>query len=149
RDFQEDKNFSWRKDMVLFDEVEVSISMPSLEKVHAKGAGKLNFRGFTSDDVEIELLGAFRARGELTAHHLLVDIKGASELELTGEANNLDATIAGASRLKAYDFVVKDATVETVGVSSAQLTASGILELKEGVGSSIRYKGNPEEVKKN
>lgn len=149
RDFQEDKNFSWRKDMVLFDEVEVSISMPSLEKLHAKGAGKLNFRGFTSDDVEIELLGAFRARGELTAHHLLVDIKGASELELTGEANNLDATIAGASRLKAYDFVVKDATVETVGVSSAQLTASGMLELKEGVGSSIRYKGNPEEVKKN
>ncbi|GCC53045.1 PspC domain-containing protein [Chryseotalea sanaruensis] len=149
RDFKEDKNFSWRKDMVLFDEVEISISMPNLEKMQAKGAGKINFRDFTSDDVEIELLGAFRARGQLTAHHLLVDIKGASELELSGEANNLDATIAGASRLKAYDFEVRDAIVETIGVSSAQLTASGLLELKEGVGSSIRYRGNPEEVKKN
>ncbi len=149
RDFQEDKNFSWRKDMVLFDEVEVSIAMPRLEKIQAKGAGKLNFRDFTSDDVEIELLGAFRARGDLTAHHLLVDIKGASELELTGEANNLDATITGASRLKAYNFEVRDAIVETVGVSSAQIMATGVLELNEGVGSSIKYRGNPEEVKKN
>lgn len=149
RDFQEDKNFNWRKDMVLFDEVEVSISMPRIEKIQAKGAGKLNFRDFTSDDVEIELLGAFRARGDLTAHHLLVDIKGASELELTGEANNLDATITGASRLKAYNFEVRDAIVETVGVSSAQIMATGVLELNEGVGSSIKYRGNPEEVKKN
>ncbi len=149
RDFDDDKNFNWKKDMVMFDEIEVNISMPNLEKIQAKGAGKLNFRDFTSDDVEIELLGAFRARGQLTAHHLLVDIKGASELELSGEGNNLDATITGASRLKAYDYEVQDATIETLGVSSARINATGILELKEGVGSSINYRGNPAEVKKN
>lgn len=148
-EFDDRKEFNWRKEMTIFDEVEISISMPSLEKIQAKGAGKVNFSDFVSDDVELELLGAFRSRGKLTAHHVLVDIKGASELELSGQTNNLEATIAGASRLKAYDFETKDAIIETIGVSSARVSVSGILEMKEGVGSSINYRGNPAEVKKN
>lgn len=148
-EFDDRKEFNWRKEMTIFDEVEISISMPSLEKIQAKGAGKVNFSNFVSDDVELELLGAFRSRGQLTAHHVLVDIKGASELELSGETNNLEATISGASRLKAYDFETKDAIIETIGVSSARVSVSGILEMKEGVGSSINYRGNPAEIKKN
>jgi hypothetical protein len=147
-EFDDRKEFNWRKEMTIFDEVEISISMPSLEKIQAKGAGKVNFSDFVSDDVELELLGAFRSRGQLTAHHVLVDIKGASELELSGQTNNLEATISGASRLKAYDFETKDAIIETIGVSSARVSVSGILEMKEGVGSSINYRGNPTEVKK-
>lgn len=148
-EFDDRKEFNWKKEMTIFDEVEISISMPSLEKIQAKGAGKVNFSDFVSDDVELELLGAFRSRGKLTAHHVLVDIKGASELELSGQTNNLEATIAGASRLKAYDFETTDAIIETIGVSSARVSVSGILEMKEGVGSSISYRGNPTEVKKN
>lgn len=76
-------------------------------------------------------------------------MKGASELELSGEGNNLEVSITGASRLKAYDFQVKDAIIETVGVSSARVHVTGILEMKEGVGSTISYRGDPSEIKKN
>ena len=149
KDFDDRKEFNWRKEMVIFDEVEINVTMPSLEKIQAKGAGKINFREFVSDDLELEFLGAFRGRGQVTSHNLLVDIKGASELELSGESNNLEATITGASRLKAYDFETEDAIIETVGVSSARVFVTGILEMKEGVGSTISYRGNPTEVKKN
>jgi phage shock protein PspC (stress-responsive transcriptional regulator) len=149
REFDNRKNFDWKNPVLQTDEVEISISMPSLEKIEAKGAGKITFHDFTADDLEIELLGAFRARGNnVTAHHMLVAIKGASELELTGEGNNLEASIAGASKLKAYDFEVDDAVIETLGVSSARVTVTGTLDLKEGVGSSITYRGNPTEVRK-
>ncbi len=149
RNFKENKNFSWKKDMALFYEVEVNITVPSLEKVHAKGAGKLVFRNIVSDDLEVALVGAFKARGQLTVHHLSVEATGASEVEISGEGNNLEASITGASRLKAYDFEVQDATVETSGVSSARIYVTGVLDISEGVGSTISYRGNPAEVRKN
>jgi phage shock protein PspC (stress-responsive transcriptional regulator) len=148
RNFDEGKHLNWDKNIKLFDEVELKITMPSLEKITAKGAGKVSFFNFVSDDLEINLLGAFKGRGDITAHNLLVDMKGASELELVGEGNNFEASITGASRLKAYDFATQDAIIETVGVSSARVNVSGLLEMKEGIGSSISYRGNPSEVKK-
>ena len=147
--FDNNETFDWKKDMVLFDEVEVNITMPSIEKLQAKGAGKINMQDFTSDDLEIDLAGAFKGRARVTAHSLTVDIKGASELELSGEGNNLEAIIAGASRLRAYDFEAQDAVIETVGLSSARVSVTGTLETKESVGSSISHRGNPTEIKKN
>jgi phage shock protein PspC (stress-responsive transcriptional regulator) len=149
RNFKENKDFSWKKDIALFDEVEVNITVPSVEKVEAKGAGKLVFRNIVSDDLEVALVGAFKAHGRLTVHHLSVDVTGASELDIAGEGNNLEATITGASRLKAYDFEVTDATIETSGVSSARIYVTGVLDMDEGVGSTISYRGNPAEVRKN
>jgi phage shock protein PspC (stress-responsive transcriptional regulator) len=149
RNFDDRKDFSWKDNVIQFDEVEISIGVPSLEKLEAKGAGKITFSDFTSDDLEVGLLGAFRSRGSnLTVHNMLVNIKGASELELSGEGNNLEASITGASKLKAYDYEVEDAFVETVGVSSARVTVTGTLDIKEGVGSTITYRGNPAEIRK-
>jgi hypothetical protein len=82
----------------------------------------------------------------LSADRLNVNLTGSAKLELIGNANSLDALVQGASTLKAFDFNVQNATLETTSASSAKVTVSGRLEMKEGISSKISYRGDPQEV---
>jgi carbon monoxide dehydrogenase subunit G len=77
-----------------------------------------------------------------------VSLAGASELELRGEGETMEATIQGASQLKAYDFHTKNATIEANGASSAKVFVTERLEIKEGIASKVSYRGEPTMVVK-
>jgi hypothetical protein len=85
-------------------------------------------------------------KGELHVRNITINLSGASKLDLRGTANTMDATVQGASQLRAYDFTTQDAIVEANGASSAKVTVNGRLEMKEGVASKISYRGKPEEL---
>ncbi|HEY3402757.1 MAG TPA: PspC domain-containing protein [Ohtaekwangia sp.] len=147
-DYSDHGNFSWGKDFLESHEIQINITMPELERLEAKGAGKINFEDFTSPDIEIELLGAMKARGDIQSKNVTVNLSGASELELNGTAATLEATVQGASSLLADDFEVRDATVEVNGASSAKVNVTGTLEMQEGIASDIDYRGNPKVIKR-
>ncbi len=96
--------------------------------------------------MRIKILGAIKARGNINAREMSVYLSGASELELRGEGNNLDAKVLGASKLNAYDYRAKNALVEANGASKASVYVTGRLEINEGLASKVSYKGNPTEV---
>jgi phage shock protein PspC (stress-responsive transcriptional regulator) len=147
--YSETTSIDWTTSPFETTKLKIRISMPGIESFEGKGAGKIAIEGFTCNDLDITLTGAMKGRGNITAHNLTVNLVGASELELNGDANNLEAKLAGASKLKAYDFETQDATVDVVGVSSAKLFVTNVLEINESVGSKVSYRGNPTEVKKN
>jgi hypothetical protein len=120
--------------------------MPELESLELKGAGDVTLRDFTSDRLDIEAMGALDIKGQMNVQNLTVQLDGASKLELRGSGNNLDATVQGASQLRAYDFTTENVIVEANGVSSAKVYATNRIELREGVASKISYRGNPAEV---
>jgi phage shock protein PspC (stress-responsive transcriptional regulator) len=145
--YNEDRKV-WRKNLLDMDhEIQIDITMPEVSKLQAKGAGKIRMNNFNADHLDIDLTGAINLEGKFDAKDLTIDLTGASQLDLEGQGETMDATIQGASSLKAYEFKVKDASVEVNGASSAQVNVTGTLDMEEGITSSIEYKGRPDVTK--
>lgn len=149
-DYQRNKNFDWEdwdaKGLTL-QEMEIIITMPTLERVEAMGVGNIRFEDFSGEDMEIETRGPVRVRGELAAGKLTIKLTGKSEADLSGTARNLTARVEFASRLRAYDLKARDAFVEVNGASSAKVYVEGTLEMEEGIASDVDYRGNPHVVR--
>jgi phage shock protein PspC (stress-responsive transcriptional regulator) len=146
-DYNEDRKV-WRKDLLNMDhEIQIDITMPEMERIEAKGAGKIKLSNFNADHLDIDLTGAIALDGRLDVRAINIDLTGASQVELEGKGETMDAAIQGASTLKAYEFKVQDASVEVNGASSAKVNVTGTLVMDEGIASNIEYKGHPRVTK--
>lgn len=135
------------KNLPSFDETKITITLPELKGLKLKGAGKVDVENFNVEVLDIEVFGPVSVTGNnLTADRLNVNLTGNAKLELFGHGNSIDALVQGASTLKAFDFSVENATLETTSASSAKVTVNGRLEMKEGISSKISYRGDPHEV---
>jgi phage shock protein PspC (stress-responsive transcriptional regulator) len=141
--YQGKKEFNWKLKDIDIDEVEIVVTMPDLERIEANGVGKIRIDDFSTDNLELELRGPVKLKGNINSHNLSVNLTGAAEAEISGHANNLDARIEFASKLRAYNLEVQDAFVETSGASSAKVNVNGNLEMEQGVASEIDYRGHP------
>ncbi|HEY0744623.1 MAG TPA: PspC domain-containing protein [Chryseosolibacter sp.] len=139
---------NWEVNDLGIEEMRINVTMPGLEKLEATGFGSIRFDNFNGDDMEIESRGPIKIRGELGVQELSINLTGKSEAELSGHANNLNARIELASKLRAYNLNVVDAMVEVSGASNAKVNVSANLEIEEGVASSVDYRGNPNVVKR-
>lgn len=148
-DYDGKKQFNFDLDHIDKDEVRINITMPSLERLEAVGFGSIHFDDLLIDDLEISLKGPIRARGKITAENVVVTLNGNAEADLSGTAKSLSAEVKFASRLRAYNLEVRDATVEASGASSAKVNVTGRLELEEGIASDIDFRGNPEVIRRN
>jgi hypothetical protein len=147
-EYQGTKKFNWNNKDLNIDDMRINIIMPSLEKLEATGMGSIRFEDFGDTDMEIESRGPIQIRGELRAQNLTINLTGKSEADLSGSATNLNARLELASKLRAYNLDVVDAMVEVSGASSAKVSVSGALEIEEGMGSNVDYRGNPSVVKR-
>ncbi|HYC84362.1 MAG TPA: head GIN domain-containing protein, partial [Chryseosolibacter sp.] len=144
----EGKNVNWGLKNLNIDDMRINITMPALRKLEATGMGSIRFDNFHLDDMEIESRGPVNIRGEISTRRLTLTLNGKSELELSGNADNLDARLELASKLRAYSLNVTEAIVEVSGGSSAKVNVSGNLEIEEGVASEVDYRGSPNVVKR-
>jgi len=142
------KDFDWDVPMIHEDEIRINITMPALEKIEAEGYGKIEFENFESDNIDIDLRGPVKLRGDINTRDLVINLTGKSEADLSGHATNLDAELQFASKLRAYNLEVEDAIVEASGASSAKVNVSKSLEMEEGLASDIDYRGNPHVIKR-
>jgi hypothetical protein len=143
------KKFKWDAANVMdMDEMRINITMPTLRKIEGEGYGSIHFDRFESDNLSIELRGPVKLRGELEAKDVVVHMTGKAEAELSGRADNLDAELQFASRLKAYNLEVQDALIEVNGASTAKVNVRQNLEIEEGLASDVDYRGNPNVTKR-
>lgn len=139
------KKYNW-KDLPDLDETKITIVLPELKGLTLKGVGDVKIENFNVGDLDIEAFGPVSVKGTVTANRVNVNLAGTAKLELFGRGSSMDALVQGASSLKAFDFSVDNAMVETTSASSAKVTVSGRLEMKEGISSKISYRGSPTEV---
>lgn len=123
---------------ILDPQVKIIITMPTLEAIKLGGITKAYLDGFEGDHVAIDLSGSSRSEFKVNYKEVEVNMSGDSKLELSGEGNFLDADLSGASRLLAEDFIVKDATIETSGISSATVNVSNSLNENTSGASTIQ-----------
>jgi phage shock protein PspC (stress-responsive transcriptional regulator) len=140
------KKVDWSLKNLNIEEVQITITMPRIEKIEAVGVGTIRMDDFTSDDLDIDLRGPVKLRSELIAHNLTLNLSGSSEADLSGQVSNLNARVELASKLRAYNLEAQDAFIETSGASNAKVNVKGTLEMEEGLSSKIDYRGNPQNV---
>jgi phage shock protein PspC (stress-responsive transcriptional regulator) len=142
-DYEGSNRNNWNFNHYKVEKLEIHITMPNIEKLEALGVGTIRLDDFKSHDLNIELQGPIKLKGELDAQNIKIALTGNSEADLSGSAHKLNATIELASKLKAYNLEVTDAFIETSGASSAKVNVTGTLEMEKGVSSKIEYRGNP------
>lgn len=147
-EYRSNNKLFWKRDLIGGDEVQITVTMPNLRELDVKGAGRLRFRGFDEEEVDIKLMGAVVGDGDLHAGTLHLGLTGASFLDLSGSGRFMEADLVGASGLRAYGYEVGHCVVEAHGASSARVHATETLEISKGVASSVSHKGNPEVIRR-
>jgi phage shock protein PspC (stress-responsive transcriptional regulator) len=142
-DYNGKRDFDWKLPDLKIQELEIIITTPRLKKIEAVGYGNIRMDDFHFDDLYIDLRGPIKLRGDIAANNLTISLTGASEVDLSGSAHNMNAQLELASRLRAYNLEVQDAFVETSGSSTAKVNVRGNLEIEQGISSDIDYRGNP------
>jgi phage shock protein PspC (stress-responsive transcriptional regulator) len=145
-DFERNEDINW-DDFDLrrlpVEEMEIVVTMPSLERLEAMGLGSVQFEDLTGERLEVEVRGPVKVRGDMNVGEVTIRLTGKSEADLSGTAGSMTARVEFASRLRAYDLVADDAVVEVEGASTAKVNVKGTLEMEEGVASDIDYRGDP------
>lgn len=134
-------DWKWWKNKDL-KKIKIFIEMPELEYLLVRGACEGEVRGFDTEDMSFEIVGASEVLADISPEYLDVDIAGASELTLTGRAESLEANVVGASELYAFDFIVEDADVNAIGASTIKVYAKNELKADAIGASTIRYRGS-------
>ena len=152
-DFERDRNadFDWENwdlKALPVDEVEIVVTMPSLERIEAMGLGSLQLDEYSGQSLAIEARGPVDITGAINVETLTLRLTGNAEAELSGKAGNMNASVEFASRLRAYDLQANNALVEVNGASSAKVHVTGTLEMEEGTASDIDFRGNPQVVRR-
>jgi phage shock protein PspC (stress-responsive transcriptional regulator) len=124
-------------------QIEIFITMPTLEAISLAGATNASIKGFTDrNDMDVQLSGAAQAKMNVEANQITLELTGASQLELDGEAYHLDATVNSASKLEAYGMSVRRADLEVNSAGGAEVNVTEDLNAEANSGGQIRYKGS-------
>lgn len=147
-DYNGKKKFDWKVEDLKIEEVEIIITMPSIEKLEATGVGNIRLDEVSTHEINIDLRGPVKLKGDVETHNLTINLSGSADATLNGRTHNLNARVELASSLRAYNLEAHDAFVETSGASSAKVNVSNSLEMDEGIASKIDYRGNPTVTKR-
>ncbi|MFW9835500.1 MAG: head GIN domain-containing protein [Candidatus Thorarchaeota archaeon] len=124
--------------------LEATVTMPKLHDLEVSGASRGTISGFESnEDFNIDVSGASKVSGDITAGNTYFDVSGASTLELEGTAGDMEADVSGASHFYLEDFSVNDADVNMSGASSGTVNVNEILDVDLSGASNLKYVGTP------
>jgi hypothetical protein len=105
-------------------DVRVQVAASALDSVKIGGTG----------DVEL---------GTLDLPELVLEIEGAGEVQASGTADRLDATIQGAGDTDLDELAVREARIVVQGAGEARVNVSERLDVKVQGAADVVYRGDP------
>ena len=126
--------------------IEFAITSLNLRQLTVYGASKIETADnqvLSQPNFALDLNGAAEADLHLNVQTLVIDAKGASKLELEGQADDVHITIAGAGEVEAEDFLVQTMHINCAGASKAEVNVARELWAQAAGASKISYNGNP------
>ncbi|MGB0838889.1 MAG: head GIN domain-containing protein [Chitinophagales bacterium] len=129
-------------------ELNIFVMLDDLVRLEASGASDVSSKNaIQTGDLQLDLSGASDLDLELNAKKVQLDGSGAIDLSLSGDAEELMIDISGAAEIKAANFEVRQAEIESSGASSIRLHVKEALKIDASGASSVAYKGNPKVTK--
>lgn len=120
------------------------ISFKMISEIEVSGAceivgmNKMKFDEFTFD-----ASGASEIELSFTATQVELDLSGASEINFSGYADKMEIYASGAVEINALDFEVKKCEIDVSGACSVKVFVTEDLEIEASGATSVRYKGKP------
>jgi hypothetical protein len=128
-------------------DVNIYVSNNHLNGVELSGVAE--FRSTNTlkpDSIKFNASGASQLNAKIQSFRISCVQSGASNLELSGTANELDADLTGAGNLKSYNLMVQTASVTTTGAATAKVNISGTINANASGASSVKIKGDPKQI---
>ncbi len=138
----------WNRTFAQKEFVTLEITMPTLDKVDVTGAGKISIKGFEENELHINLSGAMSGQANLLVDQLYYESNGPIAFELDGSGDYLEASLNGPSQLNAEDFKLTKAVVKAHGLGQVSVNPTESIEIEKDFTSNVKYKGNPEVIKR-
>ncbi len=119
------------------------IAVKNLDEIKGSGASNFKIEGtLNAANLKLGFSGASDLEGKLVvSSRLEVHLSGASDIEISGSANEVSIDANGASDVKAFNFTTANCTVDASGASSVRITVDKELSAKLSGASSVQYKG--------
>ncbi|MGL4597612.1 MAG: head GIN domain-containing protein [Bacteroidia bacterium] len=126
----------------------VKVNIKQLNKIETTGGSSVKSTNqLQSPVLTIESSGGSKAKLQVNTPELNVQSSGASEVKLSGTAPQTNFAASGASSIRAYELQTDRAKVTSSGAANVRLTVSTSINAEASGSSSVRYQGNPTDVK--
>ena len=118
------------------------VTYKTLESLEASGACNVKSTDpIKQPELKIEMSGASDFTGELAVGKLRLNSSGASNIKISGKADNASFDAAGACTIRGYDLITDMCKINASGASSIRVTVNKELNATASGGSHILYKG--------
>lgn len=119
-------------------------------EVDMAGSGTIQINDtatFTKLKVEIAGSGEFRGM-KIDAREMKGDIAGSNTFNLGGNIGKAEFSIAGSGRVNAFDCTIDNLECNIAGSGDIAATVTTSIRAKIAGSGSVKYKGNPQDIKK-
>jgi hypothetical protein len=129
----------------------LTVSTPVLSRLTIGGACVFTAHDkITAGSFELVLGGAGRGRAELDVESLFVNMSGAGDFKLSGNADTADFNISGAGNLDALSLQTREAQISISGAGEVRISCSEKLRINADGMGTVEYSGSPSlDVRKN
>lgn len=129
--------------------IRLLVSYQHIDEIRLGGAAKISNQGrLNTDELKIRVDGAGLLDLSLQAKELDLQLDGAGAVNLSGTVNKQRLELSGAGNVNAFELQSKDCDINLSGFGSAQVFVTDNLNAEvSGVGS-IRFKGDPRNIKR-
>lgn len=144
--------------------IEVTLVLPTLERLHLGGNGQHSVSGFSGDSIDVNVEGsaglrfhgryreieaALHGTGEVeltggNAERVNADVQGAGHMTLVGGARELHAEIAGSGELDARHLRAEKVELSHQGSGTSAVYASKRVQVEMAGSGNVTVYGNPD-----
>ena len=113
------------------EEVEVFITMPSLDRLTAKWTKDILISKFSGSQLEINLDGTMEVKLEADVEKLVTNLSNKAQLEVIGNTELLEAQLSNKTSIDGTGLKVEKADVKVIDDASVEIEIDGHLEQYE------------------
>jgi len=118
------------------------VSVKNLDNITASGACDVVVNGkLEPKELALDFSGASDFKGIVGTEFLDVEISGASDVTVTGNATAAKIRASGASEFKGYDLQTEKSEVRASGASDIKITVNKELSAEASGASDVKYRG--------
>ena len=140
RIYFDSKGINWKR--WSNNKMKAYVTYKVLDKLEASGACNVKTADpIKQKELKIEMSGASDFLGEVVIGKLTIGASGASNIKISGTAENTFLEVHGACNIKGYDLKTDMCKVDASGASNVRITVNKELDAHASGGSSVYFKG--------
>ncbi len=124
-------------------EVNLTITLKSLESVKISGSGSASCDNLVGDSLNIEISGSGKIDMAVELSELTSKISGTGEFIFSGTTETQSLEISGSGKYYARDLASKIADIKISGSGNAEVSAEEKLNVEISGSGNVKYLGSP------